>query len=64
MEIDFLVFSAHKTYAPFGSGVIVGLIKYLDVKEPFVKGGGCIDYVFDDNVIWVRPSYMKQSQIL
>ena len=34
-QIDFLVFSAHKTYAPFGSGVIVGLIKYLDVKEPF-----------------------------
>ena len=60
-QIDFLVFSAHKTYAPFGSGVIVGLIKYLDVKEPFVKGGGCVDYVFDDNVIWSEPPSLHEA---
>lgn len=52
-QIDFLVFSSHKVYAPYGSGAIVGLIKDLDNKEPFVRGGGCVDYVFDDNkVIW------------
>ena len=60
-QIDFLVFSAHKTSAPFGSGVIVGLIKYLDVKEPFVKGGGCVDYVFDDNVIWSEPPSLHEA---
>ena len=60
-QIDFLVFSAHKTYAPFGSGVIVGLIKDLDVKEPFVKGGGCVDYVFDDNVIWSEPPSLHEA---
>ena len=60
-QIDFLVFSAHKIYAPFGSGVIVGLIKYLDVKEPFVKGGGCVDYVFDDNVIWSEPPSLHEA---
>lgn len=52
-QIDFLVFSSHKVYSPYGSGAIVGLIKDLDNKEPFVRGGGCVDYVFDDNkVIW------------
>ena len=60
-QIDFLVFSAHKIYAPFGSGVIVGLIKDLDVKEPFVKGGGCVDYVFDDNVIWSEPPSLHEA---
>ena len=60
-QIDFLVFSAHKIYAPFGSVVIVGPIKYLDVKEPFVKGGGCVDYVFDDNVIWSEPPSLHEA---
>ncbi|WP_296647836.1 aminotransferase class V-fold PLP-dependent enzyme, partial [Romboutsia sp. 13368] len=44
-SIDFLTFSAHKAYAPFGSSAIVGLIKDLYSKEPFEKGGGCVDYV-------------------
>ena len=60
-QIDFLVFSAHKTYAPFGSGAIVGLLKYLDVKEPLVKGGGCVDYVFDDKVIWSNPPNLHEA---
>ena len=60
-QIDFLVLSAHKIYAPFGSGLIVGLIKDLEVEEPFLKGGGCVDYVFDDKVIWNQPPSLHES---
>lgn len=54
-QIDFLVFSAHKAYAPFGSGAIVGLAKDLLDNEPFLRGGGCVDAVFDDSVMWNQP---------
>ena len=51
-EIDFLTFSAHKAYAPFGGGAIVGLKKYLKDATPFLSGGGCVVGVFDESVIW------------
>lgn len=51
-RIDFLVFSSHKAYAPYGCGVIVGLKKDLSNVEPFLRGGGCVKAVLDDDVIW------------
>ena len=51
-EIDFLTFSAHKAYAPFGSGAIVGKKDYLNEEDPFLSGGGCVAGVFDDRLIW------------
>lgn len=54
-QIDFLVFSAHKAYAPFGCGAIVGLAKDLFENEPFLRGGGCVDAVFDNSIIWSQP---------
>ena len=50
--IDFITFSAHKAYAPFGSGAIVGLKEYLKDPDPFLAGGGCVAGVFDESVIW------------
>ncbi|RDY27312.1 aminotransferase class V-fold PLP-dependent enzyme [Romboutsia weinsteinii] len=50
--IDFFTFSAHKAYAPFGSGAIVGLKEYLKDSDPFLSGGGCVAGVFDESVIW------------
>lgn len=59
-QIDFLVFSAHKAYAPFGCGAIVGLSEYLSNNEPFLKGGGCVDAVFDDAVMWsLAPTLLE-----
>ena len=51
-SIDFLTFSAHKAYAPFGSGAIVGRKDYLNSNKPFLSGGGCVAGVFDEEVIW------------
>ena len=50
--IDFLTFSAHKAYAPFGSGAIVGLKEYLKDSDPILVGGGCVNGVFDKSVVW------------
>ena len=50
-SIDFLVFSAHRMYAPYGIGVIVGLKDNLNTL-PFLKGGGAVKTVSDSDVIW------------
>lgn len=47
-NIDFLVFSAHKMYAPYGSGAVVGLKADLDAHMPQFWGGGIVDLVSDE----------------
>ncbi|MGL5615082.1 MAG: aminotransferase class V-fold PLP-dependent enzyme [Sarcina sp.] len=49
---DFLVFSAHKVYAPFGVGVVVAKKDVLINKKPLLKGGGAVDLVLDEEVFW------------
>ena len=51
-EIDFLTFSSHKAYAPFGGGAIVGSKKYLKDLDPFLVGGGCAKSVLDEYVVF------------
>ena len=38
--IDYLAFSGHKIYAPFGAGVLVGRGDWLDAAPPYLAGGG------------------------
>lgn len=51
-HIDFLVFSSHKMYAPFGTGVLIG--RKSDFKDtlPDYRGGGTVDHVTLDYVKW------------
>lgn len=51
--IDYLVFSGHKMYAPYGSGAIVGCFGNDVGYEPFLWGGGTVDRV-DDDVVTLR----------
>ncbi|HEY3355526.1 MAG TPA: aminotransferase class V-fold PLP-dependent enzyme [Polyangia bacterium] len=44
-HLDFLAFSAHKMYAPFGVGVLVGDRAALKDAEPDMVGGGMVDIV-------------------
>jgi len=39
-EADFLAWSGHKMYAPFGTGVLVGPRRVLAVGDRFLAGGG------------------------
>lgn len=38
--IDYLAFSGHKAYAPFGAGVLIGRPDWFDAAEPYLAGGG------------------------
>lgn len=49
-KIDFLVFSAHKLYAPFGSGAIVGPKEVFNKSIPCNEGGGTVNFVMDGEV--------------
>lgn len=49
---DYVAFSGHKTYAPFGAGALVGRRDWLDVAEPYLAGGGAVRDVRADRVVW------------
>jgi len=51
-DIDFYVFSAHKMYAPYGGGAVVGLKAELDKHIPTFYGGGMVEAVFDRRVCY------------
>ncbi len=47
-DIDFIAFSAHKMYSPYGGGAVVGLTEELNKHMPEFYGGGTIKVVGDD----------------
>lgn len=52
MGIDCLAFSGHKMYAPLGSGVLIAPAARLQDAEPMLAGGGAVDFVSLDEVMW------------
>ncbi|MFE9455425.1 aminotransferase class V-fold PLP-dependent enzyme [Streptomyces californicus] len=40
LDVDWVAFSGHKLYAPFGSGVLAGRADWLRGAEPYLAGGG------------------------
>ncbi|HBF34816.1 TPA: aminotransferase [Candidatus Sumerlaeota bacterium] len=51
--IDFLTFSAHKVYAPYGSGVLIVRRDLWDNDAPpAFPGGGTVRMVTDEEVLW------------
>ena len=51
-EVDFLAFSGHKLYAPFGTGVLVARDEALAGGLPLLRGGGAVRLVSLDDVAW------------
>jgi cysteine desulfurase / selenocysteine lyase len=54
-HIDFIAFSAHKMYAPFGTGVLIGPRAAFEQGEPDAVGGGVVTAVSLDEVYWSAP---------
>ncbi len=54
-HIDYLVFSAHKMYAPFGAGVLIGPREFFAQREPVYKGGGDVQLVTHQSIYWEDP---------
>ncbi len=51
-HIDYLAISGHKLYAPYGTGALIGLRATFDQGAPEYQGGGTVDTVTPDGVIW------------
>ncbi|MDN5717356.1 MAG: aminotransferase class V-fold PLP-dependent enzyme [Janibacter sp.] len=52
LGIDWVAFSGHKIYAPFGAGVLVGRSDWLDAADPYLAGGGATARVGLDETEW------------
>jgi selenocysteine lyase/cysteine desulfurase len=60
-HIDYLVFSAHKMYAPFGTGVLIGPKSTFRKGAPDYKGGGTVNVVTPDKVSWAEPPHKEEA---
>ena len=54
-HIDYLAASAHKMYAPFGAGVLIGPRATFAKGAPDYSGGGTVEIVTEDDVYWTAP---------
>ncbi|ADL12169.1 aminotransferase class V-fold PLP-dependent enzyme [Acetohalobium arabaticum] len=60
-HIDYLAFSAHKMYAPLGCGVLVGPKECFAGQEPDYSGGGTIEAVTLDDVVWAESPEKEEA---
>ena len=58
---DFVAFSGHKLYAPFGAGALIAPRRTFETGDPFLAGGGAVDLVDLDEVIWTEPPEREEA---
>jgi selenocysteine lyase/cysteine desulfurase len=61
VPVVYVAFSGHKLYAPFGTGVLVGPRSTFEEGDPFLAGGGAVDLVDLDEVIWTEPREREEA---
>lgn len=54
-HLDYITISAHKMYAPFGTGALIGRLDTFASGEPYMRGGGEVEIVTRDSVTWSEP---------
>jgi selenocysteine lyase/cysteine desulfurase len=54
-HFDYVSISAHKMYAPFGTGALIGRRDTFEQGEPEYRGGGTIEIVTPETVDWAAP---------
>ena len=54
-HLDYVALSAHKMYAPFGTGALIGRRDTFMQGEPEYRGGGTIEFVTQKSVAWAEP---------
>jgi cysteine desulfurase/selenocysteine lyase len=50
-HLDYVAISAHKMYAPYGSGALIAPRQALKTGRPFVLGGGIVEMVTLDDLV-------------
>lgn len=51
-HLDYVTLSAHKMYAPFGTGALIGRRDTFETGAPDYSGGGTVDFVTKSTVDW------------
>ena len=54
-HLDFVALSAHKMYAPYGTGALIGPASVFQCGIPDMVGGGTVDLVTAEHVLWAGP---------
>jgi cysteine desulfurase/selenocysteine lyase len=54
-HLDFISISAHKMYAPYGTGALIGRKDVFEQGVPDMTGGGTVEIVTLDSVVWTTP---------
>jgi cysteine desulfurase / selenocysteine lyase len=60
-HLDYVAISAHKMYAPFGTGALVGLRETFEQGDPDMRGGGTVEIVTLDEVVWSAPPEREEA---
>lgn len=60
-HLDYVVISAHKMYAPYGTGALIGKKDVFLQGDPDLVGGGTIDIVTVDEVQWAKPPDKEEA---
>lgn len=60
-HLDFVAFSAHKLYAPYGTGALVGRRDVFERGEPDQRGGGTVEIVTLNEVVWAEPPDREEA---
>jgi selenocysteine lyase/cysteine desulfurase len=58
---DYVAFSGHKTYAPFGSGALVGRRDWLDTAPAYLAGGGAVEEVTVAETTWAPAPHRHEG---
>ena len=48
-------------YAPFGAGILIGPREQFTDGDPFLAGGGAVDLVDLDEVVWTGPPDREEA---
>ncbi|TMQ95889.1 aminotransferase class V-fold PLP-dependent enzyme [Actinomadura soli] len=60
LGLDYVAFSGHKLYAPFGAGVLAGRADWLRAAPPYLKGGGASASV-GRTTRWAAPAEQRHE---
>ncbi len=60
-HIDYLSFSAHKMYAPYGSGSLIGPKSTFEIGLPYCQGGSAISLVTHKKIWWEEPPHKAEA---
>jgi len=60
-HLNYVVISAHKLYAPFGTGALIGPRATFEHGDPDQTGGGTVKIVTLEDVVWDDPPEREEA---